>query len=54
MDKREFVQRFVIENYKDDGQNSERIVIASDLFNEIEERFKVPVNPTNLWDYNDK
>jgi hypothetical protein len=54
MDKREFVQRFVIDNYRDDGQNSERIIVSSMLFDKIEEALAKPVNSTNLWDYNDK
>lgn len=54
MDKREFIQRFVIETYKDDGKNLDRIIIANNLFKKIEESLVESVASTDLWKNNDK
>jgi hypothetical protein len=54
MDKREFVQRFVIENYEIAGPTNEKIANAEAIFNKIEQFLTKPVSTTNLWDYNDK
>ena len=54
MDKREFIQRFMIENYEMTGTTEDKINRANLVFDKIEEVFAKPVNPTNLWDYNDK
>lgn len=68
MDKREFVQRYIIKNYNgnilDNKMNVDRssdkrflnqdINNAIAIFDKIEEVFTSPVNSTNLWDYNDK
>jgi hypothetical protein len=53
MDKREFIQRYMIQNY-DLGNMYHDIDLAGQIFDAIEEKFAESVNTTNLWDYNDK
>jgi hypothetical protein len=52
MDKKEFVQRFVIENYEMSGTTEDKIQRAIVAYNLIEKAFVVTPT-TNLWDYND-
>ena len=55
MDKKEFVQRFVIENYENYellGTTEDKIQRAIVAYNLIEKAFAVTPT-TNLWDYND-
>lgn len=49
MDKREFVQRYVIENYRDGGNVYHDITTAIDVFGAIEEKFVEDVNSIDLW-----
>jgi hypothetical protein len=49
MDKREFVQRYVIENYYDGGNVYHDIATAIDVFSAIEEKFAEGVNSIDLW-----
>ena len=51
MDKKEFVQRYVIEN-NNHIRIDESIDNALSAWDEIEKRFAVTPT-TNLWDYND-
>lgn len=53
MDKREFVQRFVAENYDSRDNVYAQIEVALSVFAAIEESLNKP-STTNLWDYNDK
>jgi hypothetical protein len=60
MDRIEFIQRFIIQHATDEkfdelnGQNT-LICRAMDWWDLIEDRIEKPVvDPTNLWDYNDK
>ena len=52
MEKKEFVQRFIIENENALGSTDEKINRAIKVFDMIEEKFR-HVPTTNLWDYND-
>jgi len=53
MDKKEFVQRFMIENYYASGFTAdEKLRSAIYSFDMIEKAFAVTPT-TNLWDYND-
>jgi hypothetical protein len=52
MDKREFIQRYMIQNY--DINMYHDIDLAINIYNAIEEKLAESVNTTNLWDYNDK
>ena len=53
MDKREFIQRYMIQNY-DLGNMYHDIELAGSIFDAIEEKLVQAANSTNLWDYNDK
>ena len=53
MDKREFIQRYMIQNY-DLGNMYHDIDLAGKIFDAIEETLVKPATSTNLWDYNDK
>jgi hypothetical protein len=53
MDKREFIQRYMIQNYDLDNMY-EDIEAAGIIYDAIEEKLVQAVNPINLWDYNDK
>jgi hypothetical protein len=52
MDKREFIQRYMIQNY--DVNMYHDIELAGQIFDAIEENLAKVVSSTNLWDYNDK
>lgn len=54
MDKREFIQRFMIEQCNVHDNIHHQIEVALSVFNAIEETLVKSVNSTNLWDYNDK
>jgi len=49
MDKREFVQRFVIDNYNSSDNVYVQIEAALYVFNTIEETFVKSVASTDLW-----
>lgn len=49
MDKREFVQRFIIDNYDSTLNAYIQIEIALSVFDAIEETFVKPVVSTDLW-----
>jgi hypothetical protein len=53
MDKREFIQRYIIENF-DNGNIYRDIETAVIVFDAIEETMAKAVSVQNLWDYNDK
>jgi hypothetical protein len=53
MDKREFIQRYMIEHYDQNENYFHQIEVATSVFNAIEETLSKPTT-TNLWDYNDK
>jgi hypothetical protein len=53
MDKREFIQRYMLQNY-DLGNMYHDIDVAEKIFDAIEETMSRAVNAQNLWDYNDK
>lgn len=52
MDKKEFVQRFMIENYEAVGSTDAKIESAIFTYDVIEKAFAATPT-TNLWDYND-
>jgi len=54
MDKREFIQRYMIEHYNENENYFHQIEVATSIFNAIEENLVKAVASTNLWDYNDK
>jgi hypothetical protein len=54
MDKREFIQRYMIEHYNENENYFHQIELATSIFNEIEESLTKAVAAKNLWDYNDK
>jgi hypothetical protein len=49
MDKREFVQLYMIENYCDGDNVYHQIATAIDIFNAIDERFVGSVSSIDLW-----
>ena len=52
MDKKEFVQRFLIQTYESVGTTQDKIQRAIGTYDMIEKAFVVTPT-TNLWDYND-
>jgi len=53
MDKKEFVQRYVIEHAASaNGTTEDKIMRAVTAYDQIEKAFTVTPT-TNLWDYND-
>lgn len=53
MEKREFLQRFMIENCDVDNIYHQ-VEVGVSIFNAIEASLMKDVSSTNLWDYNDK
>ncbi len=53
MEKREFIQRYLIENY-DGGNVYHDIDAAGKIFDAIEETLSKPVNSTDLWSNNER
>lgn len=54
MDKREFIQRYMIEHYDVNENYFHQIEVATSIYNAIEENLVKVVASTSLWDYNDK
>ena len=52
MDKREFIQRYMIQNY-DLGNMYHDIELAGSIFDAIEEKFVKSVASTDLWKNNE-